>query len=55
MAEALRAAGIEPEPAVYNDELVFVGTSQWEKHDNAGRLLPTARLRGVVIVGMKLR
>lgn len=51
-------AAIGDEPTVgtlVGDELVFVGTSQWEKHDNDGRLLPNARLRGIVIVGMKLR
>ena len=51
-------AAIGDEPTVgtlVGDELVFVGTSQWEKHDNEGRLLPNAKLRGIVIVGMQLR
>ncbi len=50
------AIGDEPTVGtIVGDELVFVGTSQWEKHDNNGRLLPNAKLRGIVIVGMKLR
>ena len=40
---------------IVGDELVFVGTSQWEKHDNEGRLLPNAKLRPIVLVGVKLR
>ena len=50
------AIGDEPTVGtLVGDELVFVGTSQWEKHDNDGRLLPNAKLRGIVIVGMRLR
>jgi sugar lactone lactonase YvrE len=50
------AVGDEPTVGtIVGDELVFVGTSQWEKHDNVGRLLPNAKLRPIVLVGMKLQ
>jgi hypothetical protein len=49
---------IADEPTVgtlIGDELIFVGSSQWEKHDGLGRLKPGAKLRGIVIAAMKLR
>ena len=50
------AIGDEPTVGtIVGDELVFVGTSQWEKHDQKGVLKPGAKLRGIVLVGIRLR
>ena len=37
------------------DEFVYVANSQWEKHSDAGALLPGARLRGPVLLGVAIK
>ena len=52
-----RNSAIADEPTIgtmVGDEFVYVANSQWEKHDNAGVLLKGARLRGPILLGVKV-
>jgi sugar lactone lactonase YvrE len=52
-----RNFAIADEPTIgtmAGDEFVYVATSQWGKRDESGKPLPGAKLRGLVLLGVKI-